>query len=113
MKIIEASKEPTVQIGDTGLSGKALVQEEDQVGYTCYATFLDTGTNLDIKSIFGDQYNHIYYCISGEVIFKCNQGTEEVLAADSLIALNGKTEANIEVTKNTHLFIHLRKGKVR
>ena len=41
MKVREASKEPSVKIGDSGLTGKALVLEEDWVGYTCYAVFLD------------------------------------------------------------------------
>ena len=105
MKIREASKEPSVEIGGSGLTGKALVLEEDKVGYTCYAVFLDAVTNLVISSAFGNNFNHIYYCISGEVCFDCNEGTNVTLTNDTLIALIGGIETKINTTTKTHLFI--------
>ena len=36
MKVRVASKESIAKIGESGLLGKALVIDEDQVGYTCY-----------------------------------------------------------------------------
>ena len=105
MKVREASKEPSVKIGDSGLTGKALVLEEDKVGYTCYAVFLDAGTNLDISSAFGKNFNHIYYCISGNVCFECDEGTNVTLTSDTLIALPGGIEAKMNTTTKTHLFI--------
>ena len=105
MKVREASREPAIEIGGSGLTGKALVLEEDKVGYTCYAVFLDAGTNLDISSAFGNNFNHIYYCISGEVYFECNEGTNATLTNDTLITLTGGIEAKINTTTKTHLFI--------
>ena len=105
MKVREASKEPCVKIGASGLTGKALVLEEDKVGYTCYAVLLDAGTCVDIRSAFGNNFNHIYYCISGQVTFKCNEGTNVTLTTDCLFALTGEKEANMSAISNTHLFI--------
>ena len=81
------------------------VLEEDNVGYTCYAVFLDAGTNLDISSAFGKNFNHIYYCISGNVCFECDEGTNVTLISDTLIALPGGIEAKMNTTTKTHLFI--------
>ena len=105
MKVREASKEPSVKIGVSGVMGKALVLEEDKVGYTCYAVFVDPGTNLDISSAFGNNFNHIYHCISGEVCFECNERTNVTLTSDTLIALTGGMEAKINTTTETHLFV--------
>ena len=105
MKVRVASKETTIKIGESGLTGKALVLEEDQMGYSCFDVVLEPGSNLDIKSAFGKNINHIYYCIYGEIVFKCSEGTTETLKTDHLIALTGKMEANINVVEKTRLFI--------
>ena len=63
MKIRVTSEEPAVKIGESGLSGKALVVDEDQVGYNCYDIILEADANQDIKSAFGNNFNHIYYCV--------------------------------------------------
>ena len=105
MKVRVTSKEPTIKIGKSGLTGKALVLEEDQVGYSCYDVLLEAGNNLDIKSAFENNINHIYYCLCGEIVFKCSEGTSETLKTDHLIALTGKMEANISAIEKTRLFI--------
>ena len=53
MKVRVTSKETAIKIGESGLTGKALVLEEDQVGYSCYDVVLEAGRNVDIKSAFG------------------------------------------------------------
>ena len=105
MKVRVASKEPSIKIGASGLTGKALVIEEDKMGYSCYDVVLEAGTSLDIKSAFGNNTNHIYYCVYGKIVFKCSEGTTETLKTDHLIALTGKMEANINAIEKTRLFL--------
>ena len=105
MKVRVASEETTTKIGESCLTGKALVLDEDQMGYSCYDVVLEAGSNLDIKSAFGNNINHIYYCIYGEIVFKCSEGMTETLKTDHLIALTGKMEANINAVEKTRIFV--------
>ena len=105
MKVRVASKETAIKIGKSGLTGKALVLDEDQMGYLCYDVVLEAGSNFDIKSAFGNNINHVYYCIYGEIVFKCSEGTTETLKTDHLIALTGKMEANINAVEKTRIFV--------
>ena len=105
MKVRVTSEEQPIKIGESSLTGRALVLDEDQVGYSCYDVVLEAGSNLDIKSAFGNNINHIYYCIYGDILFKCSEGTTKTLKADHLIALTGKMEANINAVEKTRLFI--------
>ena len=105
MKVRVTSEEQPIKIGESSLTGRALVLDEDQVGYSCYDVVLEAGSNLDIKSAFGNNINHIYYCIYGDILFKCSEGTTKTLKTDHLIALTGKMEANINAVEKTRLFI--------
>ncbi len=44
------SEEKDQKIGSSGLTGKALVTEEDNVGYICYDVELQAGTQCTITS---------------------------------------------------------------
>ena len=113
MKVRVASKESIAKIGESDLLGKSLVVDEDQVGYTCHDAILNAGTTQDIKSAFGDTFNHIYYCIYGELTFQCSDGTTETLKNDHLIALTGRMQAKINVTSKTRLFVTYVKENAR
>ena len=105
MKIAVTSKAKNVQIGESSLNGKCLVGEDDKVGHTCYDVVFEAGANQGILSAYGQHFNHVYYCVYGEIEFQCSEGTTATLKADHLIALTGQMKAMVRATSKTRLFI--------
>ncbi len=105
MKIVVTSEVDDAPIGTSGLRGRCLVREQDAVGYTCYNAVLEAGSTQDIKPAFGEKFNHVYYCVYGEITFRCSEGTTVTLKTDHVVALTGHMQAQVSATSRTRLFI--------
>lgn len=103
MKVRVTSQLPIVKVGSSTVRGKELTSLSDNVGYAAYEIVTATGETLCLPSPFGDDFNHIYYCISGtgEAVY---DGSTFAFVKETAVALTGKMVLNVTASDRMRLF---------
>ncbi|CAH1799958.1 unnamed protein product [Owenia fusiformis] len=104
MKCIITNQQTVSDVGETGLKGKVLVSEQDDVGFVVYDVHLVKDQVIELKP-YKIGYNHTYYVMRGVAVAASPYGEEVQLGADDVLALNAETITTIKVKEDIRLSI--------
>ena len=94
-------------VGNSGLTGRCLVKEEDMGGFVCYELQFAEGTTTQLVSPYGQNWNHVYYVLQAKQLqFHSSDGNNFTAQRDDVIAMTGTMSAQLRVQgANTRLFV--------
>ena len=98
----EAEKLSVVPVGETGLLGKLLIAEDDNVNFICYD--IKIGEGLVTLKALKKGYNHIYYCMDGHGIATLGDLVAS-FRKDVALAFTGHMEPVLNVKSPARFFV--------
>ena len=105
MKVCLSSQLPVAKIGSSDVLGKELVSWSDGVSFATYDVVLEAGSTTTLTSCFGEEYNHVYYCLYGDAEANVPQQHKVAMFKDTAVALGAKMEMSLKARVETRLMV--------
>ena len=103
MKTKVADELELCNIGKSSMQGRQLVQDSDGMDHVIYQIVLEANKTHRLISPFGEEYNHVYYFLSGHGDAKTDDGSVLKMTAHSVLAMTGDMGASYHCERNTCL----------